>query len=550
MSGGGRSGGGRAGEEGRRSHRAGSEASGDDGRARTGRARAGDGGDRSAGSGAEPAGGGGRAGAGGGGGRSGRGRSGEDRSGEGRSGRAAGGRGSSGRDRSGEGGGQGRSSEDRSGEDRSGRDRSGRDRSGQGRSGEDRSGRAAGGRDRGADALVGEVLGAVRYAEDGAAAEDAIEAGASRLAAASEGWEAVSAAVLRAAADAVRRCWAGGWEPADLERIIRRDAADPAHVGPVVDALAADARRGPRPPSATARWDDQLRRLGAEIWWPSDAGYLDALAARRRTTRFETACAALAALRALARLPRITPLPAAPPPAAASPGASRALGRIRGLLAKAEATDYAEEAEALSAKAQELMARHSIDEALLAGAGGGPADGPGAIRIGIEGPYEQAKALLLDAVATANRCQAVWSSDTAFSTLIGHGPDLEATELLYTSLLLQATTAMHRAADAHHTRGRARRTRDFRQTFLVAYADRVRTRLTTATETATTEATTSGAGTAADLLPVLAARALAVEEATSTLFPDTAPVRLRGLNDAEGWHQGRAAADRARLGEG
>ncbi|MFD9812933.1 DUF2786 domain-containing protein [Streptomyces sp. NPDC059080] len=419
-----------------------------------------------------------------------------------------------------------------------------------------------GGRHGNADALLGEILGAVRYAADGGPAEDAAEAGASRLAAAPEGWEAVSAAVVRAATDAVRRCWAGGWEPADLERIVRRDAADPAHAGPVVDAIAADARRGTRPPSATARWDAQLRRLGAEVWWPSDGGYLDALAARRRTTRFETAYTVLLALRVLARLPRLAPLPAAPAPAAraASPGASRALGRIRGLLAKAEATDYAEEAEALSAKAQELMARHSIDEALLAGADATAGGGPGAIRIGIEGPYEQAKALLLDAVATANRCQAVWSSDAAFSTLVGYEPDLEATELLYTSLLLQATTAMHRAADAHHTRGRARRTRDFRQTFLVAYADRVRTRLMAATEAATAEAASTrdaGAGTAGgagagtgDLLPVLAARALAVEETTGTLFPDTTPVRLRGLNDAEGWHQGRAAADRARLGEG
>ncbi|TSB32876.1 DUF2786 domain-containing protein, partial [Streptomyces benahoarensis] len=96
------------------------------------------------------------------------------------------------------------------------------------------------------------MLGTVRYAADGEPAEDAAEVGASRLAAAPEGWEAVSAAVVRAATDAVRRCWAGGWEPADLERIVRRDAADPTQVGLVVDAIAADARRGTRPPSATA----------------------------------------------------------------------------------------------------------------------------------------------------------------------------------------------------------------------------------------------------------------------------------------------------------
>nr|WP_229699822.1 DUF2786 domain-containing protein [Streptomyces kronopolitis] len=431
-----------------------------------------------------------------------------------------------------------------------------------------------GGRGRGgpsspaAGELVGQVLGSVRYAPDGAAAEDALEAGASVLAAAESGWEAVSAAVLDAAVAAVRRCRTGGWLPADLERIVRREDAGTTLAALVVDALAAEADR---PPAARTprdpRWAGQLRDLGAEAWWPSGPGYLDALAARRRTSRFETAHDVLAALRALARLPRITPLPAPPPTAGSGPSgaaADRALGRIRGLLAKAEATDYAEEAEALSAKAQELMARHSIDEALLDradGPGGGRPGGPSAVRIGIEGPYEQAKALLLDAVAAANRCRAVWAADVGFSTLVGFAPDLEAAELLYTSLLLQATAAMHRAGDDHHralkaqggtpvARGRSRRTRDFRQTFLVAYADRIRDRLAAATAAATASASAGSDPAAPDLLPVLAARDLAVEETTGALFPDTAPVRLRGVRDAEGWHQGTAAADRARLAEG
>ncbi|WP_077194871.1 DUF2786 domain-containing protein [Streptomyces lydicus] len=407
------------------------------------------------------------------------------------------------------------------------------------------------------------MLGSVRYAPDGEPAEDAIEAGASMLAAAEPGWEAVSAALVAAAVAAVRQCWAGGWQPADLERIVRRDAPHPARTALVVDAIAAEAARpSGRRTTHGARWDGQLRQIGAEVWWESDRGYLDALARRRRTSRFETVYDLLAALRTLARLPRISPLPDPPAAGTTSGGtprdrdrtaaASRALGRIRGLLAKAEATDFPEEAEALSAKAQELMARHSIDEALLDSAAGSAdgAGGPSALRIGIEGPYEQAKALLLDAVATANRCRAVWAADVGFSTLVGFPPDLEAAELLYTSLLLQATTAMNRAGDQHHARGRSRRTRDFRQTFLVGYADRIRDRLTAATEAATAAAGAESAGTAPDLLPVLAARELAVEETTGTLFPDTAPVRLRGAHDAAGWHQGRAAADRAQLDGG
>ncbi|MFK0291605.1 DUF2786 domain-containing protein [Streptomyces sp. NPDC090442] len=404
--------------------------------------------------------------------------------------------------------------------------------------------------------LLGTVLGGVRYAADGTAAEDAVEAGASMLTAAAPGWEAISAAVVEAAADAVHRCWTGGWQPADLERIVRREATDAAPAALVLDAIAADAARRPRPPGASQdpRWQAQLDRLDARVWWHRDPAYLDALAARRRTSRFETAYDVLGTLRLLARLPRITPL--LPPPAAAGPTgpgerpAPRLLTRIRALLAKAEATTFAEEAEALSAKAQELMARHSIDEALLApahGPRGAPvADGPTALRIGIEGPYEQGKALLLDAVAAANRCQAVWAAELGFSTVVGFPPDLEATELLHASLLLQATAAMQRAADDHHARGRSRRTRDFRQTFLVAYADRIRTRLAAATAAATAEAAAEPA--AEDrLLPVLAARELAVEETAGALFPDTAPVRLRGIRDTAGWHQGTSAADRAHL---
>ncbi|CAM5363643.1 hypothetical protein SBADM41S_08730 [Streptomyces badius] len=172
------------------------------------------------------------------------------------------------------------------------------------------------------------------------------------------------------------------------------------------------------------------------------------------------------------------------------------LGRIRALLAKAEATGFPEEAEALSAKAK-LMARHSVDEALLA-AGRPSPETPGACRIGVEPPYEQAKAVLLDAVAAANHCRGL--EPLGFSTVVGFETDLEAVELLYTSLLVQATTAMTKAEAAERAAGR-KRTKTFRQSFLAAYAPPHRhpprggRRYPEATE---------------DLLPVLASRDVAV----------------------------------------
>src|SRR5262249_11766348 len=119
----------------------------------------------------------------------------------------------------------------------------------------------------------------------------------------------------------------------------------------------------------------------------------------------------------------------------------RILDKVRALLAKAESTGFAEEAEALTAKAQQLMARHSIDEALLA-AREGARDEPAGCRVGIDSPYELAKASLLDVVAGANRCRSVWAKSLGFATVIGFQPDLDAVELLYTSLLVQATSAM------------------------------------------------------------------------------------------------------------
>jgi hypothetical protein len=219
------------------------------------------------------------------------------------------------------------------------------------------------------------------------------------------------------------------------------------------------------------------------------------------------------------------------------------LSRIRALLAKAEATGFPEEAEALSAKAQELMARHSIDEALLA-ARTHAKDAPGACRIGVEPPYETAKAVLLDAVADANRCRAVWNESLGFSTVVGFEPDLEAVELLYTSLLVQATAAMTKAEAAQRAGGR-KRTKSFRQSFLAAYAHRIGDRLATAAEGA--EGEVASAAPAGELLPVLAARDVAVNDHMEQMSPDTVTTRLRGDNDAAGWQEGAAAADRAQV---
>jgi hypothetical protein len=340
------------------------------------------------------------------------------------------------------------------------------------------------------------AVGDLRAAVEAACANADTDAGASALAAGE--WAAVSREVVALAGRLTQACRRRGWEDPDLVRMARRE-------------LGAEHVR--------------LAEALAEVAEP--AGFLEAYGRRERLDRFGTATVVLELLGLYGRLPAITPLAA---PTAAHPrpatGGHRMLGRIRALLAKAESTEFPEEAEALSAKAQHLMARHSIDEALLPAAA---ADGPTARRIGVDRPYEGAKALLLDAVAEANRCQAVWSSAFGFSTVVGYEADLEAVELLYTSLLVQADAAMHRGGS---------KSKSFRQSFLIAYAGRIRTRLAAATD--------EEAAATPEVLPVLATREVAVASAAERMFPSTTTHRLKG-RDAEGWERGTAAADRAAL---
>ncbi|MER7765036.1 DUF2786 domain-containing protein [Streptomyces sp. NPDC097619] len=394
--------------------------------------------------------------------------------------------------------------------------------------------------------LVEQAFAAALYSQD----DTGLDTGASLLAADPAAWPETGRELLRRGGELVRRAWERGWQPADLTRLVRREL-DGEHLRLAADLIAAEGRRyGPH--ELTERWRAQLAECGAErVWWEGDDRWAPERARRESADRFGLATALLELLRLLVRLPGLEPVGPVPGDplagAAEAHGDPKTLGRIRALLAKAEATTYPEEAEALSAKAQELMARHTVDEALVAARGGAPARRPGACRIGVEAPYEEAKAVLLDAVAGANRCRAVWNSAFEFSTVVGFEADLEAVELLHTSLLVQGTAAMTRAEAAQRAGGR-KRTKTFRQSFFLAYAGRIGHRLAEAAEqTLAAEVSATGSG---PLLPALAAHDLAVGARADELFPRTTTSRLRGATDEAGWTDGIAAADRARVAPG
>jgi hypothetical protein len=152
--------------------------------------------------------------------------------------------------------------------------------------------------------------------------------------------------------------------------------------------------------------------------------------------------------------------------------------------------------------------------------------------------------MLLGAVAGANRCRTVWSRDLGFSTVIGFSVDLDAVELLFTSLLVQATASMMQSGSRIDGQGRSR-TRSFRQSFLTAYASRIGQRLTETTGIQTSEVAAQPAGR--DLLPVLAARSEAVDKAVNAMFPQMTTHRVGSVTHQEGWLSGLSAADQAAL---
>jgi hypothetical protein len=162
---------------------------------------------------------------------------------------------------------------------------------------------------------------------------------------------------------------------------------------------------------------------------------------------------------------------------------SALLDRVRKLLAKAEAEGVTPpEAEALTAKAAELMARYGIDRARLA-ATRPDTDRPGSRVIDISNPWAQVRAHLLAGLAGAMRCQCVLLSTNGPGARIhvfGYASDLERADILYTSLLLQMAHGLTAAVVPAGVRS----ARAWRRSWLLGFVTAVISRVKSAEERA------------------------------------------------------------------
>ena len=220
---------------------------------------------------------------------------------------------------------------------------------------------------------------------------------------------------------------------------------------------------------------------------------------------------------------------------------SALLDRVRKLLAKAEAEGVTPpEAEALTAKAAELMARYGIDRARLAAARP-DTDRPGSRIIDIDNPWAQVRAHLLAGLAGAMRCQCVLLSTTkpgARIHVFGYASDLERADILYTSLLLQ----MARGLTATVVPAGVRSVRAWRRSWLLGFVTAVITRVKSAEDRAAASAegeTQAGPSTAL----VLADRAVVIRRQLEQAYPVTRRTRITysGRGYSAGYAQGQQA---------
>jgi hypothetical protein len=222
-----------------------------------------------------------------------------------------------------------------------------------------------------------------------------------------------------------------------------------------------------------------------------------------------------------------------------------ALERVRKLLAKAEDPGCTPaEAAALNDKAAELIAKYGVDRARLAAASP-EVDPVGDRVVTVDAPYALDKAGLLAAVAHALRCRGVrrkeWlAGQYAYRMhLVGCESDLERTELLFTSLLVQASFGLAAALPPPWEP-----VATFRRSWLAGFTEAVARRLRLAEQRASAAAA-PGPGASMEL--VLADRGDRVAKRVAEVYPRlsmSAPRRLAGSGAGDGY----AAGQRADLG--
>jgi Protein of unknown function (DUF2786) len=224
----------------------------------------------------------------------------------------------------------------------------------------------------------------------------------------------------------------------------------------------------------------------------------------------------------------------------------RLLDRVRKLLAKAEAEGVtAAEAQALTGKAAELMAKYGIDRALLA-ALRPETDRPADRVVQIYHPWARVQAHLLCGLAAAVRCQCILlpSSTGQRVHLFGYASDIERADVLYTSVLIQ----MWHGLVAAPVPAQAANVRAWRRSWLLGFATAVIAKVKAAEQRAEHGASGTAGGASDRAALVLADRSIVIRQNLTHAYPTTR--RAKVTYTGSGYGAGYARGSRADVGTG
>ncbi len=223
----------------------------------------------------------------------------------------------------------------------------------------------------------------------------------------------------------------------------------------------------------------------------------------------------------------------------------RLLDRVRKLLAQAEDDSVTPaEAQAFTAKAAELMAKYGIDRALLA-ADQPETDQPANRILDIDNPWAREKAHLLCGLASALRCQAILLGSSRPGSrvhIFGYGSDIERTDLLYTSVLIQMAHGLAGARVPEWSSS----PRAWRRSWLLGFATAVIAKVRQAEHGAMVAASAPSAGRSDRTALVLADRSLVIRQHVEQAYPVTRKARV--TYSGSGYRDGYAEGQRADIG--
>jgi hypothetical protein len=253
------------------------------------------------------------------------------------------------------------------------------------------------------------------------------------------------------------------------------------------------------------------------------------------------------------------------------------LERVQALLDKAENTTFEEEAKAFFAKAQELLSKYALSEFDLKNLNAARInDTTETVGVLISEPNPSAKRALINAIARANGVMVVngtrkrhrtdnnvapfdtytnapfriVSSDAShkhFQTvwLSGFSKDIEATLLLYTSMLIQIKSEIKRAEIPAHVNKHT-----WSSHFIIAFASEIGTRLNKAARETEQTIVKEAADNGSDLLPILVTRKQRVKETYEATWKGNTKSSSASYarTSTTGFAAGRAAGARADIG--